>query len=136
MTSSPSRGLRAFNVLVGITTLLVFLQSISAGLLMALPDRALGRMWTSVHSGVAWITLAAAIAVAVVAVMTLRSRRGLLTGAIALVVLMLAQVGLGQSVDAARGLVAVHVPLAFAILAIAVWLSVRGARLRREVAAA
>lgn len=134
---APSAGIRIFNALAGLTTLAIFLQSLSAGMLMAQRGTSAAATWTGVHGGVAWIAIGLALATAVVAIVRLRSSAAdLMWAAIALVVLLVAQTGIGQAIGSVRALVAVHVPLAFVIFALTVWLSVRGAMTRRRLASA
>lgn len=122
-------------MLAGVTTLAVFLQAISAGLFMALRDAA-GKPWVSVHDVVGYVAIVLAVATAVVAIVALRSSaRGLMWSAIVLAVLLVAQTGIGQAIDEVRGLVAVHVPLAFVVFGLTIWLSVRGAVVRRRLTA-
>jgi hypothetical protein len=129
------RGIRVFNMLAGVTTLAVFLQAISAGLFMALRDA--GEGWVTVHDIVGWVAIALAVVTAVVAIVALRaSARGLMVSAIVLAVLLVVQTGIGQSIEHARGLVAVHVPLAFIVFGLTIWLSVRGAIVRRRLSEA
>jgi hypothetical protein len=134
-TSTAPRGIRIFNALAGVTTLAIFLQAISAGLFMAL--RRAGETWVTVHDVVGWLAIVLAVATAVVAIVALRSSaKGLMVAAIVLAVLLIAQVGIGQSIEHARGLVAVHVPLAFIVFGLTIWLSVRGAVVRRRAVTA
>ncbi len=136
-TTTPSGapgGIRVFNMFAGITTLAVFLQAISAGLFMALRDS--GGGWVTTHQIVAYVAIVLAVVTAVIGIASLRaSAPGLMWSAIALAVLLIAQTGIGQSLNAAPGLVAVHVPLAFIVFALTIWLSVRGAVVRRQLAA-
>jgi hypothetical protein len=134
-TQAAPAGIRVFNILAGLTTLAIFLQAISAGLFMSL--REAGKAWVGVHDIVAYIAILLAVVTAIVAIVALRSSaKGLMWAAIVLAVLVIAQVGVGQSIDQVRGLVAVHVPLAFIVFALTIWLSVRGGIVRRRLTGA
>lgn len=132
-TQTAPAGIRVFNILAGLTTLAIFLQAISAGLFMSLRDA--GKPWVTVHDVVGYIAILLAVVTAIVAIVALRSSaKGLMWAAIVLAVLVIAQVGIGQSIEHVRGLVAVHVPLAFIVFALTIWLSVRGSVVRRRLA--
>ncbi|GAA2081811.1 hypothetical protein GCM10009840_17200 [Pseudolysinimonas kribbensis] len=131
-TQTAPAGIRVFNMLAGLTTLAIFLQAISAGLFMSL--REAGKPWVTVHAIVAYIAILLAVVTAIVAIVALRaSAKSLMWGAIVLAVLLVVQVGMGQAIEQARGLVAVHVPLAFIVFALTIWLSVRGGIVRRRL---
>jgi hypothetical protein len=134
-TQTAPAGIRVFNILAGLTTLAIFLQAISAGLFMSLRDA--GKPWVTVHDIVGFAAILLAVVTAIVAIVALRSSaKGLMWAAIVLAVLVIAQVGIGQSIEHVRGLVAVHVPLAFIVFALTIWLSVRGSVVRRRLAGA
>jgi hypothetical protein len=64
----------------------------------------------------------------VVAFVQLRGRRDLLLGSAALTLLLVAEVAIGQGVGRSHALQVVHVPLALALMGLAVWLPVRARR--------
>jgi hypothetical protein len=134
-TTSPApAGIRIFNILAGVTTLAIFLQAISAGIFMSFRGSDAGEPWVTTHQIVGYAAILLAVVTAVIAIVALRSTaRGLMGAAIVLAVLLVAQVGIGQAIENARGLVAVHVPLAFIIFGLTIWLSVRGAVVRRRL---
>lgn len=112
-----------FSALVGLTTLVVLLQGVWAGIFL---QRDADRSWVDVHAMGAYIAIALAVAAAVVAVVRLRSRRDLVTGTALLAVLIIIETGLGSAVRSGTdGLTVVHVPLAMAIMGLAVWLPLR-----------
>ncbi|MGN6326810.1 hypothetical protein [Pseudolysinimonas sp.] len=136
-TSSAPAGIRVFNALAGVTTLAIFLQAISAGVFMSFHGSDAGEPWVTTHQIVGYVAILLAVVTAIVAIVALRkSATGLMGAAIALAVLLVAQVGIGQAIENARGLVAVHVPLAFIVFGLTIWLSVRGAVVRRRLAGA
>ena len=67
---------------------------------------------------------------ALYAVVRLRDRKDLLVGSIALAVLFLGEAYIGGAIrDSGKdGWTAVHIPIAFAITALVVWLPLRAAR--------
>jgi uncharacterized membrane protein len=135
-SSSAPAGIRVFNVLAGITTLAVFLQAISAGIFMSFRGDDAGKPWVAMHDYVADAAVLLAVATAIVAIVALRrSAPGLMGVAIALVIALVAQTAIGHVIEQVRGLVAVHVPLAFVVFGLTVWMSVRGAVVRRRMSA-
>jgi heme A synthase len=81
--------------------------------------------WVSVHDWGARIALLLALAATVVAVMKLRSRRDLVTGTALLTVLIFVESYIGGLIGDKPAAVAFHIPISFAILALAVWLPLR-----------
>jgi len=117
-----------FSSLAGLTSLGVLLQGLWAGLFV--PTGKGGPYddtWVGVHQWGGLVTLVLGVAAAVVAVVTLRARRDLLIGAIALAVLLVIEVGLGSAVSDSRSgaAAAVHLPLALVIMSLTVWLPLR-----------
>ncbi len=111
-----------WSALVGLTTAGVLLQGLWAGLFLR-PDA--GGPWYSVHQhgGEATVTLAALATIA--AALWLRTRRDLLVGTALLLVLLVAEYFLGRAGD---GSLALHLPLALLIMAVAVWLPMAARR--------
>jgi hypothetical protein len=117
-----------FSALVGLTTLAVLLQGLWAGLFLehdGKRDAASG--WIDVHARGADIAILLAAAATVTAFVKLRARRDLWGGSAALTVLLVLESYIGGLIrDQGKDtLTAVHVPLAMAIVALAVWLPVR-----------
>jgi cell division protein FtsW (lipid II flippase) len=134
--ASPAapRGLRLFNALVGVTTLGIFLQAVTAGEFVSQKDR---DGWIAVHNIIANVTILVALVTAVVGLVLVRATdRVLAWSSLVLFVLLLVQTVLGHLITdgKADGWIGVHVPLAFVIVALAVWLAVRGAQVRRRSA--
>lgn len=127
---------RWFAALVGVTALGIFLQAVTAGLFVNQDGR---DGWVTVHGVIADATWVAALVTALVGVRSVRrSHPRLWWGAAALFVLVLAQTGLGHLItDGGQdGLIVVHVPLAFVVFGLTIWLSVVAARTRRDSALA
>lgn len=132
-TTAP-RGVRLFNAMVGVTTLGIFLQAITAGEFVSQKDR---DGWITAHNIIANATILVALVTAVVGLVLVRATdRVLAWSGLVLFVLLLVQTVLGHLITDAKadGWIAVHVPLAFVIVALAVWLAVRGAQVRRRSA--
>lgn len=121
---------RAYAVLVGLASLAVLLQGLWAGLFLEHDNRDVAENWINVHATGGEVAIALAALATVVALARLRSRRDLWLGAGALTVLLAVEAWLGGQIhDAGRDtLTAVHVPLAMALMALAVWLPLRVSR--------
>jgi Cytochrome oxidase assembly protein. len=132
-TAAP-RGLRLFNALVGVTTLGIFVQAITAGEFVSQKER---DGWITAHDISANATIVVALVTALVGLVLVRATdRVLAWSSLVLFVLLLVQTVLGHLITDAKadGWIGVHVPLAFVIVALAVWLAVRGAQVRRRSA--
>lgn len=138
-TTAPVRapGRRLFGILTGLTALLVLLQGLWAGIFLEHDgQRDAAESWIEVHARGGEIALFLAVAALVVAWVKLRGRRDLLLGSTALVLLLVLESYIGGLIadDSKDSLTAVHVPLAMATMAVAVWLPLR-ARHAQAVAA-
>lgn len=132
-TSAP-RGLRLFNALIGVTTLGIFVQAITAGEFVSQEHR---DGWITAHNISANVTILVALVTAVVGLALVRATDKVLAwSSLVLFVLLILQTVLGHLITEgeADGWIGVHVPLAFVIVALAVWLAVRGAQVRRRTA--
>lgn len=130
----PAGPRRAFAILVGLTVLFVFLQSLTAGEFISdgLPESAKAT-WTDVHGLVAYPIMVFALAAAVVAFTRLGTARLAAVGAGALFVLSVVQWLLGHAITTLGWdwVTPWHVVLAFVVYGVAIWLSVRTAAMRR-----
>ena len=120
-----------FSALVGIAALAVLLQGLWAGIFLehdGRRDAASG--WIDVHARGADVALLFAVLATVYAVWKRRERRDLWIGSAVLAVLLVVESYLGGLVrdDGKDSLTAVHVPLAMALMALAVWLPMRARR--------
>ena len=123
---------RAFSILNGLTLLGVLLQAVWAGEFIDRTDRA---AWVTVHEIGAFAVVVLALVTAVVAAATLRrASSALALGALAQLVLIVVQTGLGEAITegGAEGLIVAHVPIAMLIFGLGIYLSVAGAQLRRS----
>jgi len=131
-TTSPRSGAQTlFAVLIGLATLAVLLQGLWAGLFLQHDGgRNAAQSWITVHSRGSEISLALAALATIVAFVRLRSRRDLWVGSAALTVLIALESYLGGRIVDNRddSLTVVHIPLAMALMGLAVWLAVRTRR--------
>jgi hypothetical protein len=128
---SPGR-LTIFAILTGLTSLAIFVQAITAGQFVSQQGH---DSWVTVHGIIADVAWGLALITAAWAVFTLRrAAPALVVAAIVLFVLTLAQTGIGHLItdNGQDGWIAVHVPLAFVIFGLTLWLSLRAALIRRS----
>ena len=126
---------RAFAALVGVTSLAIVLQAITAGVFVNQDGR---DGWVTVHGVIADVTWVTALITAAYALRRMRRTHPRLTwSAVALFVLLLAQTGIGHLITdkGIDGLIVVHVPLAMVVFGLAVWLSVSAVHVRRGATA-
>jgi len=122
-TSSP-----VFSALIGLAALAVLLQGLWAGIFLEHDgQRDAAASWIDVHARGADIGILLGILATAYAVWKLRSRRDLWVGSAVFTVLMILESYIGGLIrDAGKDtLTAVHVPLAMALMALAVWLPLR-----------
>ncbi len=130
---SPST-LKWFSALVGLTSLAIFVQAVTAGEFVSQKNR---DGWISAHDIVSDVVAVLALALAIFTIVRLRkASRPLLVGSIVLLVLVVIQIVLGHQITDNKQdwLIGVHVPLAFIIFGIAVWLPINAIALRRASA--
>ena len=113
-----------FSALVGLASLAIFLQSVWAGMMIR-EGKDYNATWVNIHDWGARAAFFLALVATVVALVQLRSRRDLVFGVAALTVLIFLESYIGGIIGDKPGAVAVHIPLAFAILTLAVWLPFR-----------
>lgn len=126
-SDEPAARNALFSALVGLTTLVVLLQGVWAGIFLEHDgERDAAETWINVHGIGAYVALALALAATVVAVLRLRARTDLVAGCSVLLVLLIAETGLGAAVGSGTdALTVIHIPLAMAIMGLAVWVSLR-----------
>jgi len=133
-TPTAPKGIRLFNALIGVTTLGIFLQAITAGEFVSQEHR---DGWIAAHNIIADVTIVVALVTAIVGLVLVRATDRILAWfGLVLFVLLLLQTMFGHLITEgeADAWIGVHVPLAFVIVGLAVWLSVRGAQVRRRSA--
>ena len=134
MTIPSTRTFRTFSSLAGLTSLAVFAQAVTAGEFVSQDHR---KGWINVHDVVADVVAVVALATMVFTIVALRKvSRALLIGTIILFVLVVIQTFLGHQItdNNQDWLIGIHVPLAFIIFGIAIWLPIRSVTLRRATA--
>jgi len=128
VTTTPTRQRNGlFSILVGLASLGILLQAVWAGMFIR-PGEPFDGVWVTVHARGAEVTIALALAAAVVAFLWQRSRRDLVVGSAALVVLLAIEAYIGGEVFDNPGLTVLHIPLALALMGLAVWLPLRARR--------
>ena len=119
---------RVFSALTGLLAAVVLLQFVFAGVFLRYDGkRDSSSSWIDAHAWGAHIGTVLAIAAAGYALWRLRARRDLLVGSVALALLFLVEAYIGGAIrDSGKdGWTAIHIPIAFAITALVVWLPVR-----------
>ena len=122
---------RAYEVLVGLTGLLIVLQGLWAGIFLEHDgQRDNASSWIDVHARGADLSILLAAVATVLAFVKLRERRALWIGTAVLTVVLLLEAYLGGLIrdDSKDVLTAVHVPLAMALVGLAIWLPLRAVR--------
>ena len=127
----------AFASFVGLAAVAMLVQGLLAGIFIQDPQgRDKYQSYINAHGAVADVAIALSLVAAVLAVTSLRHRRDLAIGAVALLVLTAIETLLGHLINGSIGgsdhdaLTAIHVPLAMALIALAGWLSLRVGRRR------
>jgi heme A synthase len=116
-----------YSALVGLASLGVLLQGVWAGLFIR-EGQDNDPHWVAVHSLDGQVTTALALVATVIAFVQLRARRDLLVGTAVFTVLLVIEVGLGEAIGRSHALQVVHIPLALALMGLAVWLPLRARR--------
>jgi hypothetical protein len=130
-TEAPTRPVRVtsrpYSVLIGLSTLVVLLQGLWAGLFVH-EGQDYDDSWVSVHARGADLAIGLALIATVVAIVKLRSRLDLVIGSAVFTVLLVLEAFLGGLIGDHAGVTAIHFPLAMALMGLAVWLPVRAMR--------
>jgi uncharacterized membrane protein len=125
--STPTRS-PLYSALIGISALAVLLQGLWAGIFLEHDGhRDAASSWIDVHARGADVALLFAVLATVYAFWKRRARTDLWIGGFVFSVLIVVESYIGGLIrdDSKDTLTAVHVPLAMAIMALAVWLPVR-----------
>lgn len=133
------RELIAFGALTGLAGLLVVLQGVWAGIFLAHDgSRDDYRGWIDVHARGADIAIVLSALATVLVLWRVRTARSLwIGGAVLTLVLVLESYLGGLIVDNGQDtLTVVHIPLAMAIMGLAVWLPIRSAQVGRSLVVA
>lgn len=120
-----------FSVLMGISAVAVLLQGLWAGIFLEHDgQRDAAGSWIDLHARGADVALAFAVLGTAYALWKRRTRKDLWIGGLVFTALIVAEAYIGGQIrDASQDtLTAIHVPLAMAIMGLAVWLPMRAAR--------
>ena len=127
---TSGRSTALYSVLSGLAALTVLLQGLWAGIFLEHDGaRDDAGSWIDVHATGSHVAIGLAVLAAIAGFVQLRARRDLWVGALALAVLLVLESYIGGQIrdNGADTLTAVHVPLAMALMALAVSLPVRAA---------
>ena len=129
--TSPTRTARPtsrlFSAVIGLSGLLVLLQGLWAGLFIH-EGQDYQDSWVTVHARGAEVAIGLAVIATVVAIVKLRSRRDIVVGSVVFTLLLVLEAYLGGLIGDHGALTAIHIPLAMALMGLAVWLPIRSAR--------
>jgi MFS family permease len=131
VTGDDSGRRRVYSALTGVAALAVLLQGLWAGLFLEHDgQRDAAASWIDVHALGGEVAIVFAVLATAWALFRLRSRKDLLYGAIALVVLLVLESYVGGLIrdDGKDSLTPVHIPLAMVLMGMSVWLPLRAAR--------
>ena len=121
--------LKRYAVLTVLTSVAIFCQAVTAGQFV---NKDGADNWIAVHGVTADVSWVLALLTAAYALKAIRSSQPALAYCSAILfVITLAQTGLGHLItdDGDDGLVAIHIPLAFVIFGLTIWISARALRL-------
>jgi heme A synthase len=116
-----------YSALIGLSALAVLMQGLWAGLFIQ-EGSEYKPSWVDVHARGADVAIVLALVATIVAVVQLRSRRDLVVGSLVFTVLLILEAYLGGIIGDHAGVTAVHIPLAMALMALAVYLPLRATR--------
>ena len=125
-TGSP-----VYGALIGLASLVVLLQGLWAGIFLEHDgERDAASSWIDVHARGADLAILLGVLATVYAFWKLRARTDLWIGSLVFTVLLVLEAYLGGLIrdDGQDTLTAVHVPLAMALMGLAVWLPLRARR--------
>jgi hypothetical protein len=121
--------LKRYAVLAVLTSVAIFCQAVTAGQFV---NKDGADSWITVHGVTADVSWVLALLTAVYALKAIRSSQPALACCSAILfVITLAQTGIGHLItdNGDDGLVAIHIPLAFLIFGLTIWISGRALRL-------
>jgi hypothetical protein len=120
-----------FAALIGLAGVTVLLQGLWAGIFLEHDGKrdAAGN-WIDVHARGGEVAILLAVIATAVAFVTVRARKDLWIGGLALILLLLLESWIGGLIrdDGKDILTAVHVPLAMALMGLVAWLSFRAGK--------
>jgi membrane-associated PAP2 superfamily phosphatase len=129
--ATPARD-RLFSSLIGLTSLVILLQGLWAGLFIRegkdFDESSAQSRWVEVHDWGARIAIVLALISLIVAAIRLRSRRDLLIGTVVLFLALLLEAYIGGEIGDHPAWPSYHVPLAMLLMALSIWLPFRATR--------
>ena len=131
VTPVTRTGSPVYSALIGLASLVVLLQGLWAGIFLEHDDeRDAASSWIDVHARGADLAILLGVLATVYAFWKLRARTDLWVGSLVFTVLLVLEAYLGGLIrdDGQDTLTAVHVPLAMALMGLAVWLPLRARR--------
>jgi uncharacterized membrane protein len=126
-TTAPARPRSTlYSAVIGLAALAVLLQGVWAGLFLR-EDGGYRDGWVQVHSHGAEVAIALAAVATIIAFVRLRARRDVWIGSLVFTVLLVLEAYLGGRISDQHSVASqvVHVPLALALMGLAVWLPLR-----------
>ena len=126
VTAGSSRVHSIYSALIGVSALAILLQGVWAGLFIGHQ----GESWVEVHAVGGEVAIAFAAVASILVIWKLRSRRDLLVGTLLVTLLLVVEAYLGGLIvdEHKDALTVVHIPLAMALISLAVWLPLRANR--------
>ena len=122
--SSPVHSI--YSALIGVSAFAILLQGVWAGLFIGHQ----GEGWVEIHAVGGEVAIAFAAVASILVIWKLRSRRDLLVGTLLVTLLLVVEAYLGGLIvdEHKDALTVVHIPLAMALISLAVWLPLRANR--------
>lgn len=116
-----------YSALVGLAAVAVLLQGLWAGLFIR-GGQKYADSWVQYHSVGGEVAIGLAVLATIVALVKLRSRVDLVVGSIVFTLVLVLEAYLGGLIGDSPWVTAIHIPLAMALMGLAVWLPVRATR--------
>jgi hypothetical protein len=132
LAAVPRKQARRFALFTSATAVAILVQAVLAGMFINQDGK---DTWVTVHGVVADVSWVMALVTAVLGWVTMRSYRpSLVFWSVVLFLATLLEAGIGHLLptDNYNWLIPVHVPLAFLIFALTIWLTTRALSLRRD----
>lgn len=129
--TAPARPSPVYSILMGIAALAVLLQGLWAGLFLEHDGkRDAASNWIEVHAKGGEVALVFAVLATAYAIWKRRSRKDLWVGGLVFILLLVAEAYIGGLIvdESQDALTVVHVPVAMALMGLAVWLPLRASR--------
>lgn len=118
---------RLFSILIGLSALAVLLQGVWAGLFIQ-EGQDYKDDWVGVHARGGEVAIGLALIATIVAFVKLRSRLDVVVASVVFTLLLVLEAYLGGLIGDHSALTVIHIPLAMALMGLAVWLPFRAAR--------